>query len=142
MSNADDFGKALWDEALVMHDAMTEGMKVITRDLFGRILRRTPVDTGKLLANWQVGVTQRIRGRVKATRRKRARFSRAEATGIANAQLEAALDALQDPFTEITIVNNQGYAEFVRLKNGGPTLSDLVELSVREVENSVYEVGV
>lgn len=55
--NAEDFSKSLMN----MADYATKSMEAIIRkaciDLYSRIVERTPVDTGRAKANWQISTT-------------------------------------------------------------------------------------
>lgn len=140
-AETDAFEKELWAEALEIHEKIKDGIITIAEDLFHRILRRTPFQTGYLLANWQIGETSQTRSRVKLkARTRKASITRQGATARAIESLTRYMQALSDPFAEIRIVNTAPYASFVHEKSGGPHLEDLVELSVQEVNARTYEV--
>lgn len=139
--NADEFAAELWQEALVLHKGIKQGIAYFAELLFSKILDRTPFRTGYLLANWQIGGKASIRSRRVKFRGRYQKYSitRTGARNVALNSLKAFIAGLQDPYQAIDIVNNAPYAEFVHGKEG-PYLSDLVALSVAEVEPLSVEV--
>ncbi len=137
----DAFERELAAESAEIMAAIRDGVITIAEDLFLRILRRTPFQTGYLLANWQIGRTEETRSRVKFKgRTRRTSITRFGASSRAVESLRAYMESMSDPFQEVRIINTAPYASFVHERNGGAHLEDLVELSIQEVNARTYEV--
>lgn len=104
----------------------------ISLELFERVILRSPVDTGRFRANWQVGIGRVPTGTLELT----------DATGQATiSKAQAAALSLEAGQT-ITLVNNLPYAQ--RLENGWSSQAPggMVALTVQDFQEIARQVGV
>ena len=114
MSFSDDIGK--WNNKV--EKEATRIFRGTALSLFGKIVVRTPVDTGRLRGNWQVQLNSAPTGILEGTK---------EQSGKTTAKLG----------DSIYIVNNLPYAEVI--ENGDATHKPhgMIKLSVAEFKNLV-----
>ncbi len=140
-AQTNDFEKELWEEALYFHAKVKEGIIAIADDVYSRILRRTPFQTGYLLANWQIGAKRDTGKQLRYRRNKKKQSTtRYGATIAAQWSFATFVQNFDDPFMQFRIVNNAPYAPFVRTQESGAGMMELVLLSLQEVDAKKYEV--
>lgn len=111
----------------------------ISFDLFGRVIMRSPVDTGRFRNNWQLGINQIPTGEVAGTD-KGAVNQVGLGASIAKSTMET--NAAQLIGGDIAyLVNNLPYAE--RLEDGysPQAAGGVVGVSVAEFQDIVEQVG-
>ncbi len=105
-------------------------MKRLTLEAFTRVVQRSPVDSGRFRANWQVGVGTRPDGQVAGT------DLQAQGSPPDGAAVNAALGALTavGPATDATyVVNNLPYADALENGHSKQAPQGMVEVTVAEL---------
>lgn len=139
----DDFARELQEDFEAFKDLALDGVKLIAKEAHEKILERTPIDRGHLVANWQVSASERERKRIaetKGRRGQRARFTRSEAEAL-SLRTQDALNGLQDPFTEVYLNNNQPYASFVEDGTTKTSPVGMVKTTLAELDAKALVIG-
>ena len=105
------------------NEALIKAQRKIAMDLLRKIVKYTPVDTGRARGNWQVTIAAPAEGEVKKEKNR----------GPVNARGRAVLNGLDKPFQIVYLTNNVPY--IVNLENGHSQNSPngMVRLSMSEV---------
>lgn len=130
MSGADDFAKSLEEAANSVDDVVTEIQQTIALSALIKIIRKTPVDTGRARGNWQCAMAKRPKGVLENEDKSgQATINKGvdKANKIAN---------VGDVFY---ITNNLPYIE--RLENGWSKQAPagMVQISLDEIEMELFE---
>jgi len=136
MSELSNFAEQLTRESEALQAKMREGVIALASDLFARILRRTPYQTGYLVSGWTVSA----RGKGVSTRRRGTGATAASVAARLSRELRAVLERGKELAPAVTLTNTAPYSSFVHEKDGGPHLEDLVDLSIQEVNARRLEV--
>lgn len=127
-TNARQFGLALAEFARKLPaEHLVPFHKKITLEALARIVRRSPVDTGRFRGNWQTSIGQPAAGTVEKLDPSGSDALREGASAIADLQ----------PFSITYLANNLPYAE--RLEDGysEQAPSGMVALTFAELEKAV-----
>lgn len=117
MNNVDEFNAKL--NEFIRELVPSQVKKVVTAvglEALNRVVKRTPVDTGRARGNWQVGVNSRPTGSLKREDKSGSKTIAAGATRI----------RVASPYCTIYIVNNLDYVRVLEYglfvpPNPGPT---------------------
>ena len=112
-------------------DKLDLTVRQIALDMFSKVILRSPVDTGRFMGNWLVGVGSIPSETIELN----------DKTGIATVNKTAAAVAGVKAGDVITLVNNLPYAE--RLEDGYSDKAPygMVALTIQEFESVVAKIG-
>jgi len=133
-TNISQFKLQLRAEASLPLETFVRGRNGLALELLGRIVRRTPVDTGNARGNWQLSLTS-IPGNVIPNTTSVSRSPVAEAAPVLQRGGRFA-----DLFSQIFIVNNAEYISFLEDGSSQQAPQGMVALSISELENVNIEV--
>lgn len=139
----DDFARELAEDFAAFKESALEGVKLIAKEAHEKILARTPIDRGHLVANWQMSLGERERRRIaetKGRRGRKVRLSRSEAEGL-SLRSQDVLNGLQDPFTEVYLNNNQPYASFVEDGTSKTSPVGMAKATLAELDAKALVIG-
>ena len=107
-------------------------VRKISLELFSRVILRSPVDTGRFRANWQVAIGTMPNGTLDLT----------DASGTATVSKATARSAGVKAGDVIYLANNLPYAQ--RLEDGysGQAPAGMVGLTVQEFQSIAAKIGV
>lgn len=110
---------------------MDLAVRKIALELFSRVILKSPVDTGRFRANWQVAIGSVPDGTLELT----------DASGTATISKATAATAGVQAGDVIYLVNNLPYAQ--RLEDGysGQAPAGMVGLTVQEFQRIVKQIG-
>lgn len=152
-TNATDFGRRLEAFARRVEAKSSEAARKITLDALAGCVNKTPVDTGRARANWQVsaltpilteldlGFTEPVRvvGRGKAATKERKRnrtasnrFNAQQAARLALAAGEAAAYSV-DRVTVMYLSNNVNYIQYLENGSSRQAPQGMLRLTVQEL---------
>ena len=112
-------------------DKLSTAVRKISLELFSRVILKTPVDTGRARANWQVAIGSVPDGTLELT----------DASGTATISKATAGTAGVKAGDVIYLINNLPYAQ--RLEDGysGQAPAGMVGLTVQEFQRVVRQIG-
>lgn len=125
-------------------DKLVEFHKIVTLEAFRRIVIRTPVDTGRARANWQVGFDEEPKGEVDIgvnDKRVGKRF-KANLTKSIDMSIVVRLASSIKPFSVSYITNNVyyiWYLEYTRRSRQSP--DGMVEITLQELTHEFRSYG-
>lgn len=110
----------------------TMAMRKIALEIFSRVILRSPVDTGRFRANWQVAIGSVPGGTLELT----------DKTGQATISKMQAVALGVVAGQTITLANNLPYAQ--RLENGWSSQAPagMVALTIQDFQQVAEEVGI
>lgn len=128
---ATDFGRQMKAFQRKTEKKLDDAVRKISMELFQRVILRSPVDTGRFRANWQVAIGTIPIGTLELT----------DATGqAAMSRAQAAAMGLEAGDT-ITLVNNLPYGPRLEAGYSAQAPTGMVALTVQEFQSIARQVG-
>ena len=120
-------------------DRLDTIVRKVAFDLFGRVIMRSPVDTGRFRQNWQLGINQQPTGVLAGTDQGSVNQSGIGDSG-AKDRVDADLASAKGGDI-IYLINNQSYAERLEEGYSPQAAGGVVAVSVAEFQDIVNTVG-
>ena len=127
------FDRDLEKFAKALEIDVTTVVKKIGFDLFGRIVKKTPVDTGRARASWTIAINEPDRTVAEAGEHKAYQSAPDEA---AKAKANAGMAALK-PYEPVWISNNLPYIDALEHGHSKQAPEGMVALSIQETEQEI-----
>lgn len=126
--NAADFAKSLEKLGEYATTSVEQVIRKSCIDLYRMIIERTPVDTGRAKANWQISTTDSD-----STLSEKDGFTFNELKGIIESEISDFKFELHD--NQVVIYNNLEYIEYLESGTSGQAPYGMVSLSLVEFNN-------
>ena len=120
-------------------DRLDTIVRKVAFDLFGRVIMRSPVDTGRFRQNWQLGINQQPTGVLAGTDQ-----GSVNQSGIGNSEAKERVGAdlaSAKGGDIIYLINNLSYAERLEEGYSPQATGGVVAVSVAEFEGIVNKIG-
>ena len=109
--------------------------------MFSRIVKRSPVDTGRFRGNWQISIDAPARGQLSTVEKGKVEPNPSSNPSGSNTATEGAFKVQKSPFPRSAyfITNNLPYSEKLEFGSSEQAPNGLVRITVAEFERVIRE---
>lgn len=128
---ATDFGRQMQAITKKTSDKLDDAVRKISIELFRKVILRSPVDTGRFRANWQVAIGSIPAGTLELT----------DATGQATISRVQSVALRLEAGSTITLMNNLPYGPRLESGYSAQAPTGMVALTVQEFQGIARQIG-